>query len=149
MNCLENLIKDIHANARDHGFWDKEVPFSQALSLIHSEGSESLEFERNKDNLKKKGIDYLYHYAGTIVSEDTVDDFIGTSVVVEPTPLMSNIPTANCKKPDGLLPELADIVIRVFDYVGSLDMADVFVQALLEKHEYNKTRPHKHGNKTI
>lgn len=48
-------------------------------------------------------------------------------------------------KPEGVPAELADIVIRCFD------MADFYgidlEAAILEKHEFNKTRPYLHGKK--
>ena len=48
-------------------------------------------------------------------------------------------------KPEGVPAELADVVIRCFD------MADFYgidlEAAILEKHEFNKTRPYKHGKK--
>lgn len=48
-------------------------------------------------------------------------------------------------KPEGVPAELADVVIRCFD------MADFYgidlETAILEKHEFNKTRPYKHGKK--
>lgn len=48
-------------------------------------------------------------------------------------------------KPEGVPMELADTVIRCFD------MADYYgidlEAAILEKHEFNKTRPYKHGKK--
>ena len=45
----------------------------------------------------------------------------------------------------GIPSELADIVIRVMDLCGyyGIDLE----QAIKEKHEYNKTRPYKHGGK--
>ena len=46
-------------------------------------------------------------------------------------------------KPEGVPSELADVVIRAFD------MADYYgidlEAAISEKHEFNKTRPYKHG----
>ena len=48
-------------------------------------------------------------------------------------------------KPEGVPFELADIVIRCFDmadYYG-IDLED----AILEKHEFNKSRPYLHGKK--
>lgn len=46
-------------------------------------------------------------------------------------------------KPEGVPAELADVVIRCFD------MADYYgidlEAAIKEKHEFNKTRPYKHG----
>lgn len=48
-------------------------------------------------------------------------------------------------KPEGVPAELADVVIRCFD------MADYYgidlEKAITEKHEFNKTRPYKHGKK--
>jgi NTP pyrophosphatase (non-canonical NTP hydrolase) len=48
-------------------------------------------------------------------------------------------------KPEGIPSELADVVIRCFD------MADYYgidlESAILEKFEFNKTRPYKHGKK--
>lgn len=46
-------------------------------------------------------------------------------------------------KPEGIPAELADVIIRCFD------MADYYgidlETAIMEKHEFNKTRPYKHG----
>lgn len=48
-------------------------------------------------------------------------------------------------KPEGVPSELADTVIRCFD------MADYYginlEKTIIEKHEFNKTRPYKHGKK--
>lgn len=48
-------------------------------------------------------------------------------------------------KPEGLAVEFADAIIRLLDLAGhyNLDVAS----ALIEKHEYNKTRPYRHGDK--
>lgn len=50
-------------------------------------------------------------------------------------------------KPCGVPTELADTVIRIFEYCKrqGIDIE----QALLEKMEFNKTRPYRHGNKVI
>lgn len=48
-------------------------------------------------------------------------------------------------KPEGVPAELADVIIRVLDlceYYG-IDME----KAVIEKHQYNITRPYKHGKK--
>lgn len=53
----------------------------------------------------------------------------------------------NGTKPEGIPAELADVVIRVFDmceYYG-IDLENM----LKVKHEYNKTRPYKHGGKIV
>ena len=48
-------------------------------------------------------------------------------------------------KPEGLPSELADIVIRVLDMAAYLEL-DIGTE-IMRKHEYNKTRPHRHGDK--
>lgn len=46
---------------------------------------------------------------------------------------------------DKLPSELADIVIRTMDLAESLGIQ--LSRAIIDKHEINKNRPHKHGNK--
>lgn len=127
MKELKDLIIDIHENAKAHGWYDEKRSFGDIIALIHSELSEAFEFERDKNKFSM--VDYHFHYSG--------GGYIATA------------PTLVAKKPDGVLPELADVVIRVFDYVGSIDRVDDFIRALKEKHEYNKTRPYKHGGKSL
>ena len=49
----------------------------------------------------------------------------------------------NDGKPDGAYVELADCVIRIIDYLGYMGV-DV-EKLILEKHNFNRTRPYKHG----
>ena len=51
------------------------------------------------------------------------------------------------KKPEGIPSELADCVIRIMDMCGhyGIDLES----AILEKHEYNKSRPYRHGGKVM
>ena len=151
MENLKNLIKDIHTTAQEHGWWVKERTFGDVISLIHSELSESLEFQRAKNNLSKVGIDHFHHYYGEIEVDPSFIQGLALNgeVIFGGIPMLSNVPTSICKKPDGILPEIADAVIRIFDYVGKLGMEEEFVAALIEKHEFNKTRPFLHGGKTL
>ncbi len=48
-------------------------------------------------------------------------------------------------KPEGVGVELADVVIRILDLCGHMDMP--LGEILVRKMEYNKTRPYKHGKK--
>jgi NTP pyrophosphatase (non-canonical NTP hydrolase) len=49
------------------------------------------------------------------------------------------------EKPEGFPSELADIMIRVMDLAEGMGVD--LGKEILEKHEYNKTRPYKHGGK--
>ncbi len=51
------------------------------------------------------------------------------------------------QKPEGIPIELADCIIRIFDFCGLHDID--LQQALTIKMEYNKTRPYRHGNKKV
>lgn len=48
-------------------------------------------------------------------------------------------------KPEGLWVELADTVIRILDLCGRFEIDLEHIIAM--KHEYNKGRPYRHGNK--
>jgi NTP pyrophosphatase (non-canonical NTP hydrolase) len=49
------------------------------------------------------------------------------------------------QKPLGIPTELADVVIRCMDTAEALGID--LQSAILQKHRYNATRPHRHGNK--
>jgi len=47
----------------------------------------------------------------------------------------------------GVAEELADIIIRVFDIAAAANID--LEKAIKEKHDYNKTRPYRHGGKLV
>lgn len=50
-------------------------------------------------------------------------------------------------KPEGIPVELADCIIRIFDFCG---LYDINLQEVIDiKMQYNKTRPYRHGGKTV
>ena len=53
----------------------------------------------------------------------------------------------NGEKPEGIPTELADVVIRIMDMCGRYEID--LEKAILKKHEYNKSRPYRHGGKVI
>ena len=52
---------------------------------------------------------------------------------------------SHCPNFRNVVVEMADVVIRIMDFCAArnLPLAD----AIVAKHEYNKSRPHKHGGK--
>lgn len=55
-------------------------------------------------------------------------------------------------KPEGVLAELADVIIRIGDLVGMLQAQGFNVDledAIIEKMNFNKTRPYRHGGKRL
>ncbi len=114
---VNRWVELVHKNAVDHGWWSNgERSPLEIAALIHSEVSEFVE-EARKPDAKP----FYWHQApGDIVKKDP--------------------------KPEGMMIELADVVIRVMDYFGKQGWN--LNQAIEMKHEYNKTREHRHGGKT-
>lgn len=121
---LNELAKEIHENAVAHGFWDEDRPLSEVLMLIVSELAEALEEARAGDKMNGR-ISCMHYYSG--------EGYV------------SSAPTNCCKKPEGIVVEVADALIRILDWFGheGIDIEGI----VREKHEYNKTRPYKHGKK--
>lgn len=58
-----------------------------------------------------------------------------------------NIPSDHIPEFLGIEEELADVMIRIMDFAGQYHLN--VVGALVAKVEFNRTRPHKHGNKAF
>ncbi len=113
---MKELFKAIHQNAVDHGWWDEERKREEGIT------AESI--------LVK-----IAHCHGEL-SEGLEqvrmgEDFYGYR--------------EDDGKPEGLVVELADTVIRIADLCEALGLD--LEEAILKKHEFNKTRPYKHGKK--
>lgn len=124
--------------AVDHGWWEGERTFPEIVALIHSEVSEALEEYRDG-----KPLLYFPCNAGGVCCEEDGSAHCGSR------PYDPENPNARCsaqsKKPEGIAAELADVIIRVLDYCA---YAGIDIENVLEvKHEYNKSRPYRHGGK--
>lgn len=118
---LNKLMGQVHQNAVEHGWWEEERSFGDIVALCHSELSEALEEFRNKRKPNE------IYYSGK--------------------DLESTIVTNATTKPEGIPIELADCIIRILDYCGK---ENIDIEAALKiKHEYNKSRPYRHGGKVI
>ena len=130
---LNELAKEVHQNATDHGWWEEPRTFGEIIALCHSELSEALEEYRNGHkpnevyiNCTDKDIEECMDKHNT-----SLDICLGCSHA----------------KPEGIPIELADCIIRILDYCGK-EGIDI-EEAIRIKHEYNKTRPYRHGGKAI
>ena len=130
---LNEWAREIHANAVEHGWWEQERPLPEVLMLIVSELSEALEEAR-------AGRPMVWHgctlYGGACTDDSGCD-------------YMKPDGTCECgndhHKPEGIAVEVIDALIRILDWCGKEGLD---VEALVrEKHEYNKSRPYKHGKK--
>lgn len=125
---MNKLAKKIHENAVAHGWWEEERSFGDIIALCHSELSEALEEYRN---------DKPYVYCELYLNDDCKE---------------SNNSCLYCQwgeneKPEGVAVELADCIIRILDWCGK---KNIDIDKIIKiKHEYNKTRPFKHGGKKI
>ncbi len=126
-NGILSLVCDVHNNAIAHGWYDEQRSFGDLIALCHTELSEAFEEYRNgykADEVYGKG--YPETKMSVKVFEETYTDRV---------------------KPEGVPFELADAIIRIFDMCGyyGIDIES----AIRIKHKFNKTRPYKHGGKTI
>lgn len=91
MTDLNVLAKEINDTAREKGFWDKERNLGEMLMLVISELAEGLEEDR-----EGRPLVWYRHFDG-----ETLD---------------GKVPPCTCTpKPEGLVVELADAVIRMLD----------------------------------
>ena len=110
---FNELAKEAHQTAVEHGFWEPEPTFGELVALMHSELSEALEEWRAGRPMVWK--------------ECELDG--------EPCDKV----TCDCKqcngaylhdKPEGIAVELADCIIRIFDFLGS---TSVDIDGIIER----------------
>jgi NTP pyrophosphatase (non-canonical NTP hydrolase) len=123
---IPDLIEESHKTAIEHGWHEEDRNFGSLIALIHSELSEALEDYRNG-----RGFTEIYYKC----KKDELD------------PCCGKCKQCDFNKPCGIPIELADTVIRIFDVCGKYGID--LEKAIVEKMNYNQTRPYKHGGKKI
>lgn len=125
---ITDWVDACHLNSKNHGFHND---MEDLLELIPSK------FKARVMQLFVTEKIALIHSEGSEALEDVRDG----KMEMRETSSFDNAP----RKPIGFPSELADVVIRCFDLAGMLDIN--LEEAILIKHEYNKSRPIKHGKK--
>lgn len=118
---IKQWAADVHQNSRDHGWYEGVEPGDTKLipeKLMLVVSEVSEALE-----VYREGVNPSLSYLTAVRRADG-------SIV---------------SKPVGFDSELADAAIRIFDLAEHLGI-DI-ERAIEEKHEFNKTRPHRHGGK--
>ena len=143
---IRQLMFDVHENARTHGWWDahkveeggplRDLTVDEILSkimLVVTELAEAVEEAR------LPGFDPRQLYWAVFGAPNgmlTREAFF-TDQGREPR---------KDDKPEGFAVEIGDAVIRLLDLAGAMRIdLPKFIEI---KHEYNKTREFRHGNKS-
>ncbi len=141
----EIWVQEIHENAVAHGWWVEDRDFGEICALIHSELSEALEEYRNARPLV-----YYHCGKGGAVCDAHACAEINRDLYYIEEPCED-------RKPESIAVELADVVIRIFDYFGRVDYVPrgnvlypaEFMQDLMKAHgaEFNEIlhRPEYHA----
>lgn len=173
---LNEFAIEVHENAVKHGWWETERSFGEVIALIHSELSEALEEYRNghaptetyySEGGKPKGIpseladvvirvlDWCaykgWEYTGkeySIIAEEVQDIFdSGEATKANFGKLIADLHKDVSFVYRNEIWILNDLIEDIFTFcaIYKIDLES----AMLEKHEYNKTRPYKHGGKVM
>lgn len=139
---LSVLLDAVTANNYEKGWRPRpeEMPMGKVernmgelIALLHSEVSEA--FEAHRNNEPKLWFEY------------EIPGPNGETLKNKPTDGFSDQPSFGgvLGKPQGIASELADVLIRLVDMAQEHDIP--LISATISKHEFNQTRPWKHGGK--
>ena len=135
---FEKIKEECWEIAEEHGWHEKKRSVGEMIALCHSELSEALE-EHREPMGKLKG----YSVPGLITNEqantrlDCAHNNELDGFYIHP----SN------NKPEGILIELADTVIRIMEWAH--DEGWDLEHAITLKNEYNTKREYRHGGKAL
>lgn len=131
---IDNLIQTCADITKAKGF--DTTQHATQIALIATEVAEALECVSLPIDQAAEA------FCRKIINESSYFECYRKAVRKEACPYTDD---STVKEPEHLNEELADIVIRVFSYVGGNGQKEGFVQALVAKIEKNKERPMLHG----
>lgn len=132
---IQEVSKQINANAHAKGFWDKGVDVPEKLMLIVSEVSEAMEADRIDRRGNLKG--FISDMCNARIEDDNALDRH-----FDKTEFMRSF-EATIK--NSIEDELADAAILIFDL--AYEMGFDLSWHIQQKVRYNASRPHMHGGK--
>ena len=149
--------KEIHQNAIDHGWWDKPRSFDTVVCLIHSEISEALEDYRNKNmtlSIKnKKPCGFGSELADIAIRlhdlSEALEQRNSKLSGIEPIPDMLCLLHSVISSIYDQGSDSKPLISYALDILKSIaNESHINLEEMIKiKHEYNKTRPYRHGNK--
>jgi hypothetical protein len=139
LKTIDEMAAESFDNSVLHGWHDEPRSVGDLLALIHSEVSEALEAYRSRG------------YDRWLKPECKCDE---TSACATCCEIVDGVfAKRKSRKPEGIMSELADVVIRCGDMAERLRremlVDQTLGEAIEEKHEFNKTRPYRHGGKRL
>jgi NTP pyrophosphatase (non-canonical NTP hydrolase) len=143
---------EVHAVARTKGWWDEPREFGTLIALCHSELSEA--WQADVDNVATELGDVvirildLAEYYGLNVTEvksRDLGDYDESFFLCELHLLLSQALEEARKdnRKEVVQTYLGNVVSEILAYDYRVE------EAIYRKHEFNKTRPHKHGGKAF
>ena len=138
---LEALATECERIATEHGWWDKPREVGTVMMLMVTEMAEAFEEFRNGNALDK-----VYCDSGPTVPL-TKNFKLGNRYTYSGEHPIPDLTDTEVRwKPEGILVELADVLIRMLDTIEHEGLGRQFTQALWWKMRYNEARPYRHGD---
>jgi hypothetical protein len=146
--CLNEFAREAHGNAVERGRWEKEPPFfPEIIAMCHSELSEALTEWRRGDGFPAAYYSCnaemrvnAYCRCGDGIIDPQCLDILGVADDDIGSPCLYR-----GRMPRGVAIELADCILRIFDYCAHAEID--LEQALRDKLDYEIRPARKHGGK--
>lgn len=139
---IKKISEQIHSNALLKGFWD-DMDFVIEKMKHHSNTFTTEDIRAVEKAFKCQKLMLMVSEISEAMEADRKDKFAKTSEFIRIPGEPINIESFEGNIKDTFEDELADVAIRIFDFAHKFDIN--LEQHIRMKHEYNKTRPVKHG----